>query len=79
MSDNAFQSRPFPSYTTDDLRKFSDVGPNVENIRAEISRREAIEAGDFRDSYPSERLAYIRANPDRRFVKGPFGWVIMKD
>lgn len=63
MSDSAFQSAPFPAYTTAHLREIADnmlVPETGAKMRAEIERREKRDAGDVSVMTPAERLRHIR-------------------
>lgn len=72
MSDAAFQAMPFSGSTLAELRALPQ-GRSTPAIDREIARREAIERGDYSDSYPAERRRYIAANPTHRFVRDQDG------
>ena len=57
--DNAF-SRPFPGFTLVDLKTRVAAGVGSPAIVAEVTRREAVAAGDVSQMYPSERLRAAR-------------------
>lgn len=65
MSDAAFKSAAYPSYTTEQLRAFvaNDEGRAAHitaAMRAEIERREKVAAGDVSVMTPGERLRRVR-------------------
>jgi len=75
MSDLAFQTAAYPSMTTKELQAFVDNHPKergsshpdyskVAAMVREISRREAVEAGDYSQATDGERLRAVRAGKD---------------
>ncbi|MEI9402324.1 hypothetical protein [Mesorhizobium argentiipisi] len=69
MSDTAFKSAPYASYTTIELARAADAPrlSTAERIRMldEISRRERVEAGDMDSMTPGERLRFIKSGEAR--------------
>ncbi|MBZ9847207.1 hypothetical protein LB565_04290 [Mesorhizobium sp. CA14] len=71
MSDTAFKTAPFASYTTEQLRAhIANIHPysgtdTAERMSAEIARREAVAAGDVSVMTPSERLRFIKSGKAR--------------
>ncbi|RUW96608.1 hypothetical protein EOA27_38575 [Mesorhizobium sp. M2A.F.Ca.ET.037.01.1.1] len=61
MSDTAFKTAPYGSYTTATLRVWAEQeGVDTAPYLAEIARREAVAAGDVSVMTPGERLRFIR-------------------
>ena len=56
MSDAALASRPFPGYTTAQLKVIVAIGGAEAAVVAEIARREQVAAGDMSVATPAERL-----------------------
>lgn len=74
MSDSAFKSAPFAGYATAELRlrvERADNGTNpldpviLSRIRAEITRREAVMAGDVSQMTAGERLRFTQTGKAR--------------
>jgi hypothetical protein len=61
MSDSAFKTAPYPSYTTNQLKGFIADGKGNDVMRAEIERRAAVAAGDYSQATAGERLRRVRA------------------
>ncbi len=56
MSDAALASRPFPGFTTLQLKSFVTAGTATDATVAEIARREQVASGDMSVATPAERL-----------------------
>jgi len=66
--DAGFKSAAFPGYTTDELKAFLAGNPlpsAVENMKAEIERRERAAAGDTSVMTDGERLRFVRTGKAR--------------
>jgi len=66
MSDSAFKTAPYPSYTTAQLRERA-ADPQTSDATAilmqnEIERRDRVAAGDRSIMTPSERLRFAKFN-----------------
>jgi hypothetical protein len=62
MSDAAFKSAPYPSYTLMELQAFVAAGRGNDVMVAEIERRGKVGAGDRSVMTPGERLRFARIN-----------------
>jgi hypothetical protein len=60
MSDAAFATAKYPSYTTAQLEGFIAEGKGNAAMVGEIERRAAVAAGDFSRATPGERLRAVR-------------------
>lgn len=61
--DSAFKSAKFAGYTTDELKAFLAGNPlpsAIDNMRAELTRREKVAAGDMSVATDGERLRAVR-------------------
>lgn len=56
-----FNTAPFTSYTTVELKASVEAGRGNEKMINEIARREKVLAGDYSVATPGERLRAIRA------------------
>lgn len=63
--DNAFDTAPYPGYTTAELRDMLRTRPTCLPIRDEVYRRERAEAGDMSVMTPGERLRFVRTGKAR--------------
>jgi hypothetical protein len=61
MSDAAFQTAPYPGYTTTQLNAAIAAGRGNPIMLAEVARRAAVAAGDVSVTTPGERLHAARA------------------
>ena len=61
MSDAAFQTAPYPGYTTAQLTAAIAAGRGNPIMLAEVARRAARDAGDASVMTPGERLRAARA------------------
>ncbi|MDQ0510899.1 hypothetical protein [Ancylobacter amanitiformis] len=63
--DTAFYAGAFPAYTSAELRRFIAEGAaRSDAMRAEIERREAVEAGDLSRATPGENLDAARRHAE---------------
>ena len=59
--DAAIKHRPYPSYTTAELRRLvADKHPASDAMLAEIARRQKVAAGDISVMFPTERLRHAQ-------------------
>jgi hypothetical protein len=63
--DSAFDTAPYPGYTTDELRQMLRTRPGCLPIWDEVHRRERVEAGDVSVMTPGERLRFVRTGKAR--------------
>lgn len=54
--DAAFPTAKYPGYTTKQLKDWIAEGKGTPLMVAEIARRDAVEAGDWNQMTPAERL-----------------------
>jgi len=82
MSDSAFPAGAFPSCTLKELKhslsnmkRQPAANPyTMLRMETEIERREAVEAGDYSNSTPGERLRAVRENDRLSFVQVDGKW-----
>lgn len=59
MSDAAFATAAYPSYTTKELLAFISAGRGNEKMVAEVARRDRVAAGDVSVMTSAERLRRV--------------------